>query len=154
MADCGGCTLCCKLLEVPALEKPQNRWCVHCKTGQGCTIYANRPAPCRDFLCVWLESQRAAQPLPPELRPDRSKLVLTFAPNRHDVLGYCDPDFPDAWKAPAVMKLLEIMSRQGLRVMFGDGRDHYALDRGRVRRVELAPADDSGTRQFVRFIDP
>jgi len=154
MAGCGGCTLCCKLLDVPVLRKAQNKWCEHCEIGAGCKIYEARPAPCRDFACVWLESQREEHPLPLALRPDKCKLVLTFAPNRRDVLGYCDPDAPDAWKEPAVMKLLEIMSRQGLRVMFGDGRNHHALDRGRVRPIELGPPDKSGTRRFVRFLDP
>jgi hypothetical protein len=45
------------------------------------------------------------------------------------------------------------MSRQGLRVMFGDGRTHFAMDHGRARRVELAPPDDRGIRQFLRFLD-
>ncbi|HEX4177284.1 MAG TPA: hypothetical protein VHY57_02555 [Rhizomicrobium sp.] len=141
-------------MEVSSLQKPANRWCAHCTPGQGCSIYDARPAQCRDFACVWLESQSEAHPLPAALRPDKSKIVLAFGPNRRDVMGSCDPGEPDAWKAPAVMKLLKIMSDQGLRVMFGSGRDHYALDRGRVRRVELAAPNDAGVRRFVRFLEP
>ena len=153
MANCGGCSLCCKLLDIPELEKPANRWCQHCAPGRGCTIYDKRPQPCRDFACVWLESQHDATPLPPELRPDQCRVVLAFAPNRRDVQGYCDPGEPDAWKAPPVLKLLAIMSRQGLRVMVGNGCEYYAFDRGRARRAELGPLDQSGTRHFLRFLD-
>jgi hypothetical protein len=146
--------MCCKLLDIPALEKPANQWCRHCAPGRGCTIYDQRPAPCRDFVCVWLESQGEANPLPMELRPDKCKVVLAFAPDRRDVMGYCDPAEPDAWSARPVLRLLEIMSCKGLRVIVGNGRHYYALDRGRARRAELTPPDQSGTRQFVRFLDP
>ncbi len=37
--------------------------------------------------------------------------------------------------------------------MFGNGKTHYAVDRGKIRPVELAPADDKGVRMFVRFLD-
>lgn len=146
--------MCCKLLDIPALEKPANRWCRHCAPGRGCTIYDSRPQPCRDFACVWLESQRESNPLPPELKPDQCGVVLSFAPDRRDVMVYCDPGDPDAWKSPPVLKLLVIMSRQGLRVMVGNGREYYALDHGRARRAELGPPDESGTRPFLRFLDP
>jgi hypothetical protein len=148
---CGSCTLCCKLLEIPALEKPEGRWCAHCKVGSGCTIYNERPAPCRDFACLWLESQDEKNPLPAELRPDRCKMVLTFTPDREDVLGYCDPSTPDAWKGAPWRLLLVIAGRH--RVMFGNGRDHFAIDQGRARRVELTAPDAAGLRLFRRFLD-
>jgi hypothetical protein len=150
---CGSCTLCCKLLDIPELNKPQGRWCTHCAVGTGCRIYEERPAPCRDFACVWLQSQQEAKPLPAELRPDKSKVVLAFSPDRKDVLGYCDPTAPLAWKEAAMFGLLEVISSQGIRVMFGNGRDHYAMDRGRARRAELSPPDDKGVRYFVRFLE-
>jgi hypothetical protein len=52
---CGACSLCCKLLPIAALDKPHDRWCVHCRPGAGgCTIYETRPEPCRSFSCHWL----------------------------------------------------------------------------------------------------
>jgi hypothetical protein len=149
---CGECTMCCKLLAVKELEKPEGQWCANCAIGSGCRIYEIRPRPCRDFACIWLESQSQRSPLPAELRPDRCKMVLSFAENRRDVLGHCDPASPDAWKGQP-LRLLEVMSRQGSRVMFGNGRAHFAMDRGRARPVELAPPDDQGIRQFLRFLD-
>jgi len=149
---CGECTMCCKLLAINELEKPEGQWCPNCAIGSNCRIYETRPQSCRDFSCIWLESQSQRSPLPAALRPDRCKMVLSFAENRRDVLGHCDPARPDAWKG-APLKLLELMSRQGLRVMFGDGRTHFAMDHGQARRVKLAPPDDRGIRQFLRFLD-
>lgn len=149
---CGGCNLCCKLPDIAELSKPANQWCTNCDIGKGCRIYETRPTPCRDFECLWLESQREKHPLPAELRPDRCKFMLTFAPNRRDVLGYCDPMAPDAWKHPSVLRLLHVLAGQGLRVMFGTGREFFALDRDRIRPVELGEADAEGVRPFVRFL--
>jgi hypothetical protein len=153
MSGCGSCTLCCKLLDIPVLNKPEGQWCSHCAVGKGCTIYEKRPVPCRDFACLWLESQNEKRPLPAELRPDRCKVVLTFTPDRKDVLGYCDPASPDAWKDAAIFRLLQVIAGQGHRVMFGNGREYFALDQGRVRRVELAEPDADGVRLFRRFLD-
>jgi hypothetical protein len=153
VSGCGTCTLCCKLLDIPELEKPMNRWCTHCTPGSGCRIYESRPAPCRDFACVWLESQKEEKPLPPALRPDKCKIVLSFSEDRKDVLGFCDPSSPNAWKELAIFGLLDVIAHQGIRVMFGNGREHFAIDRGRARRVELSPADSKGVRTFVRFLD-
>lgn len=148
---CGSCTLCCKLLEIPVLEKPEGQWCTHCAIGSGCRIYESRPAPCRDFACLWLESQKEKHPLPAELRPDRCKMVLTFTQDRKDVLGYCDPASPDAWKG-APWRLLQVIAAHH-RVMFGTGREHFVIDQGRARKVELAEADAQGVRLFRRFLD-
>jgi hypothetical protein len=102
---------------------------------------------------MWLESQREKHPLPSELRPDRCKMMLTFAENRRDVLGYCDPGTPDAWKNPAMLKLLGVLAGQGIRVMFGTGRQFFAVDRGRIRPVQLGDPDSNGIRHFERFLD-
>ena len=152
MSGCGACTLSCKLLEIPVLKKPQGEWCSHCAPGKGCTIYADRPAPCRDFECIWLESQKEKHPLPAELRPDRCKMVLTFTQDRKDVLGYCDPAHPQAWKG-AILRLLQVIARRGHRVMFGNGHEHFVIDQDRARPVELAEPDADGVRLFRRFLD-
>ena len=92
-------------------------------------------------------------PLPAELRPDRCNVMLTFTPDRKDVLGYCDQASPDAWKAAAPLNPMQIIARQGHRVKFGNGREHFAIDKGRRRRVELAEPDAKGVRLFLRFLD-
>ena len=89
---CGDCTLCCKVMAIEALAKPANAWCRHCKPGRGCAIYAERPAECESFACLWLVNDL----LDERWKPSRSKLVLTTSEDGIEVR--CDPGFPDAWR--------------------------------------------------------
>jgi hypothetical protein len=89
---CGDCTLCCKIMAIEALAKPANLWCPHCRPGRGCLIYADRPAECQTFRCVWLVNDRLRQ----HWKPSRSKLVLTTSDDGIEIR--CDPGFPDAWR--------------------------------------------------------
>lgn len=102
---CGDCQLCCKLLAVKALNKPNNTKCVHQKFGKGCTIYHNRgenlpaikqamrakglPVPDGDFAtplptecdlwsCRWLTDADDTAAL---ARPDRSHYVIDPMPD-------------------------------------------------------------------------
>lgn len=150
---CDGCTMCCKLLDIAELDKPKDKWCPDCVIGSGCAIYNARPAPCRDFACLWLESQTASSPLPPGLRPDRSRVMLYFSEDRQAILGRCDPARPDAWREEAVFNLLCLFSTKGMKVMFDNGRDHFAMDGPRARRVALSPPDSHGVRYFRKFLD-
>jgi len=90
--ECGECTLCCKVTEVEALAKPADSWCPHCKPRRGCLIYANRPAECRAFSCLWLINDLLDQ----HWKPSKSRLVLTTSEDGIEVR--CDPDFPNAWR--------------------------------------------------------
>jgi hypothetical protein len=90
--ECGDCTLCCKVMAIEELAKPVSSWCPHCKPGCGCRIYANRPAECRTFSCLWLVNDR----LDERWKPNKSKLVLTTSEDGIEVR--CDPGFPDAWR--------------------------------------------------------
>ena len=90
--SCGTCTLCCKLFDIRALDKPQFEWCKHCAVGHGCRIYEQRPDECREFNCSWLLDATLGE----EWRPSRSKIVLT---REGSVIGvHVDPARPDAWR--------------------------------------------------------
>jgi hypothetical protein len=89
---CGDCTLCCKVMAIEALAKPVSTWCPHCNPGRGCQVYADRPAECRSFSCLWLVSDQLEQ----HWKPNKSKLVLTTSEDGIEVR--CDPGFPDAWR--------------------------------------------------------
>jgi hypothetical protein len=91
---CGSCTLCCKVYDVPSLEKPAGSWCRHCKTGRGCGIHETRPQHCRSFHCLWM----LAPWLGPEWKPDRAKMVLTVDPVTRFLLVQVDPGQPGAWR--------------------------------------------------------
>ena len=74
--DCGSCSLCCKVLGIddlygPDEHKPAQQWCKHCQIGKGCKIYDARPAPCREFQCMWVLGYA-----PEELRPDKTKCAF------------------------------------------------------------------------------
>ena len=100
--SCGTCTACCKITGVQALQKPHGVWCSHCAIGHGCKIYPQRPDECRDFYCGWLLNSHMG----PELRPDRCHVVLIWVDDKRVLIAACDPDHPDAWRAPNVLGML------------------------------------------------
>ena len=71
---CGSCSLCCRLLDVPRVDKPKNDWCPHCRPGKGgCAIYDRRPQVCRGYACEWLAGRLGDECFPP-----RAKMVVDF----------------------------------------------------------------------------
>jgi hypothetical protein len=79
-------------MAIEQLAKPVGRWCLHRNPSRGCLVYANRPAECRSFSCMWLVNEL----LDERWKPNRSKLVLTTSDDGIEVR--CDPGFPDAWR--------------------------------------------------------
>lgn len=78
-ATCGSCTMCCKLMGVPELDKPPGEWCKHCDPKVGCTIYDDRPESCKDFECLWLQAQSRevkSMLMGPGLKPNQCKGVI------------------------------------------------------------------------------
>lgn len=121
---CSDCAMCCRLLKIPELEKPAGKWCDHCKpaTPHPCTIYDRRPQVCREFACVWLQSQsRPGEEMPASLRPDRSKAVLT-APGGSEMGVICDPTFPDAWRKGVLWQYIQKFTKAGgtVRLIVGE----------------------------------
>lgn len=125
MRQCGGCTLCCKLIPVEELHKAAGQRCAHQRTGKGCAIYAKRPISCRHWSCLWLKGTEGDGDLQLK-RPDRSHYVLDEVPDlvraRSNETGeivaeltvmqvWCDPKFPDAWQDHDLLAMLE---RQGV----------------------------------------
>jgi hypothetical protein len=101
---CGSCTLCCKILGIVELDKPQGRWCAVCKPGVGCQAYDQRPQSCRDFSCAWLTSDF----VPDELKPDRSKVVLALDMGGARLVAY--PDSPADWRREPMQSFLKQQS--------------------------------------------
>jgi hypothetical protein len=73
--DCGGCTVCCKVLAIdtPQLKKPPGLLCKHCVKGAGCGIYESRPSVCVTWFCGWRRL-----PLDDSWRPDRCGILITL----------------------------------------------------------------------------
>jgi hypothetical protein len=92
--NCGKCSLCCKLNKIAALDKPTGKWCMHCKIGSGCAIYADRPDICREYRCLYLMDSN----LPEYWYPLRCHMVLQSGSGPDVMIVLVDPDRPDAWR--------------------------------------------------------
>jgi hypothetical protein len=106
--SCGTCTLCCKVLTIEALGKPNGQWCPHCVKGRGCTIYSDRPNECRGFYCEYLLSPAFGE----HWFPARSKLVVAFKPDGGEIIVHVDPGVPNAWRAEPYYSELHSMAGQ------------------------------------------
>lgn len=91
---CGSCTLCCKVLAIGELEKPQNQWCVHCDVGKGCNIYESRPRECSGFFCGYLNWPMAEA----HWFPASSKMVIVSELEGQRIAIHVDPSRPSAWR--------------------------------------------------------
>lgn len=107
MKECGSCSLCCKLIDVPGLAEA-GKWCPNCKLGNGCKIYDKRPSICLGFDCFW-----RAESWPDNLRPDRCKVIFEALPGVHTILVSVDPERPDAWKKKEIRKVIEKLRTKG-----------------------------------------
>jgi hypothetical protein len=103
---CGSCMLCCKLPRIEDLKKPQNIWCQHAKTQIGCTIYAERPMPCRDFHCFWLDYESFGD----EWKPDKAGFFLYG--QQGSIILLVDPGRPRAYESPKYLMRLRIMAQE------------------------------------------
>jgi hypothetical protein len=106
--DCGTCTLCCKVYDVPSLQKQAGKWCAHCLPGKGCGIHETRPQHCRSFFCLWMTDPS----MPPEWKPERSKFVLTVDPVSRFLNVQVDPGAPGAWRTQPYYGRLRDLSAQ------------------------------------------
>lgn len=128
--QCGTCTLCCRLPDIEALEKPANAWCRHCVDQEGCRIYADRPQLCRDFLCLWRTDARLGD----HWAPASSGMMVYMQGPQVTVL--VDPARPDAWREPA--NLLDLQDWATTAEMRGGYVIVFAGDQ--VARVRGRPA--------------
>lgn len=149
---CGSCTMCCKALGVQELHKPAAQWCQHCKIGTGCKIYEARPPSCREFACLWLQSQERADPserMAPGLRPDRCKVVIAASTNDLFLQALVDPGQRDAWRKPELYRTLCTLAL-AFRICIGWGpsRDKLLLTNGpegvKVQAITMSEPDAEG----------
>lgn len=72
MRECGECSLCCRVMGVTEINKPEGVWCdqVSEDRSRGCLVYATRPETCRGMDCLW-----KAGALPEVLSPHRTRVV-------------------------------------------------------------------------------
>lgn len=135
---CGECSLCCRVLNIDAVDSPPGKYCRYARPGYGgCSIYHERPEACAGFMCLWLQSQGLpGRAYEPELRPDRSGVVfvvdamavpqwlLTLMPGQRFLLAHCEIERPDAWRQGlARVMIRNFLERDGfVLVLIGDRR--------------------------------
>ena len=106
---CGSCTLCCKVMGVAGIAKPQGVPCQHC-TMSGCSIYETRPDDCRQFHCRFLTDPRLKE----VWRPSRSKIVLSQSLSGNRIAAHVDPNRPAAWRREPYYSAFKEWSRQAV----------------------------------------
>lgn len=84
--ECDGCTLCCKLLNIPWMDSPAGEYCRECEPGVGCKIYDHAPKKCLDFYCAYNQMEKVSK----NLRPDKCGVIF----ERYDdiMFGTIDPE--------------------------------------------------------------
>ncbi len=91
--------MCCKVPYIKEFEKPAGVWCRHAVPGKGCNIYADRPAACRAFYCMWMQDASFG----PEWKPEKAKFVVYLQQNGIHLQIGVDPNFPNAWTKPPLL---------------------------------------------------
>ncbi len=122
--SCGACGLCCKILPIPHFQKPAGPWCVHSRPGKGCSIYADRPQPCRDFTCGWIRIPEMGD----ELRPDRCHFIVRADEQPKVVRFDVDPAYPGTVASKALTNLRQGLNSQGFTIIVNlgaSGTVHY-----------------------------
>lgn len=114
--SCGACSFCCTMVPVERpLNKPAGVRCEHL-CSRGCTIYAQRPDPCRYWNCTWLYQAETAR----MKRPDKAGYVVD--PMFQEILidqqivnvlqVWVDPSRPDAHRDPRLRDYLALMAKR------------------------------------------
>lgn len=140
--DCDGCTLCCKVMNVPQLEAPAGTWCRHCDAAKGCAIHATRPQVCRDFFCMYITNKN----LGPEWKPSACKFVISHEANGNRLAIHVDTERPDAWQREPFLTTFRAWSEAGIRhggqvVVFVARHAYVILPDSVVDLGDVAPDD-------------
>ena len=109
--ECGNCTLCCELLPIQALNKPHSEKCKYCETN--CTIYEDRPDDCKNFNCLWVETDQSDE----SLRPNNTHVIFEKIPNVKAYLALVDPKYPLAYKTQEVESICIDLLDRGFSVL-------------------------------------
>ena len=137
--QCGDCQLCCRLLPVKALNKPQNTRCKAQSHGKGCKIYRTKEMPieCRAWNCRWLTLDDTGD----LSRPDHVGYVIDVMPdfvkitdnetgkkeNRQVVQIWLDPKRPNAHRDPRLLNYLARRAAEGISALCRTGPTHAFL---------------------------
>jgi hypothetical protein len=141
--ECGSCTACCDVFDVPELDKPNYVRCSYC-TDFGCGIYETRPEVCRTYFCLW----RRIDAMPDLARPDRIGIVFSIVTGHMPVSPFerlyiiaRAIDDPAVFETPAGRAAIRMFVREGslpVFTAFGDEKKQVYPDQA-FREAILDP---------------
>jgi hypothetical protein len=115
--QCGSCSLCCRLLDVPETGKHPTQWCPRCRPGRGgCSIHSERPSICRTYGCGWLINPAFDD----AWFPQKCGIAVdsTLLENQPDVTVmrfHVDPRTPNRRREAPHYDLIKLIALRGLR---------------------------------------
>jgi hypothetical protein len=124
---CGTCMMCCKVPAIAEFAKPPGVWCKHAVSGKGCDIYADRPASCRAFHCLWMQDESFGA----DWKPEKAKFDVQD--NGSNLQVAVDPSFPNAWTRPPFYAQIKKWAADGA----ADGQ--FVFVRIGMRMIALLP---------------
>lgn len=123
--ECGTCTMCCEVLRIEALGKPELTPCAHQQAG--CTIYRKRPDACRHFYCGWRALPFVGEHWYP---PTSGMMVFPMAAEKRLTVHVSEAR-PDAWQQePYASDLAQwsvAAARMGMRLSVVVGYEEVAV---------------------------
>lgn len=145
MRKCNNCALCCKLIEVTALQKEAWKWCVHC-TKHSCEIFEKewRPIACSSYKCEWLLNESMDE----SLRPDRCKVIFEKI-DKENYIALIDPSRPDAWLSNKKVKevIIEMLESNYAISISNKKETHLILPKDRSSEDVLKALGDKWLHQ-------
>ena len=111
--SCEGCTLCCKIMTITAINKPRLQMCWHCEVGVGCKIFTHpeRPSECADYFCWYRQDERFGE----EWHPNISHIAISYEERAKRINVCVDPDYAMSWRAEPYYSGIKAMALSILR---------------------------------------
>ncbi|WP_043540354.1 hypothetical protein [Salinarimonas rosea] len=163
-SPCRGCTYCCTLPEILALDKPMYRPCgyiaAQASGAPGCGLFGapERPGTCRAYECAYLTAQRTSHPDRRRIpHPLDAGAYFHKDPLENALVVFVDPDRPLAWKSSALVEIFRSASVAGMPLVIFDRGRRMTIRTPRhyeeiLRRDMVAFADAQGMpREIASF---
>lgn len=109
--QCGECTLCCEILPIPEINKPENQLCPNCTEKSGCNIYSNRPISCRQFDCVYIKNDDSE-----DLRPDKTGIIFEYI-SENIIIGTRRESKIYDWETKKINDYIDTLNENGISVI-------------------------------------
>lgn len=122
MNKCGECNVCCKACVIDEIQKPAGTIC-WLYVDKGCSVYENRPEPCKLYQCVYTTQNS----LDTKYRPDNLGVLFEQPLNKQYWVGI--ELVSGALNTEACARLIRAMNNDGARILlkYLDGKLQHSL---------------------------